>query len=49
MAGNWLDNLNKLAGELREDLTRGGKLVLIGADGPIGGSETRAGSWCRGG
>ena len=35
MAGNWLDNLNKLAGELREDLTRGGRLVLIGADGPI--------------
>jgi phosphatidate phosphatase APP1 len=35
MAGNWLDNLQKLAGELREDLTRGGKLVLIGADGPV--------------
>jgi phosphatidate phosphatase APP1 len=35
MPANWLDNLQKLAGELREDLSRGGKLVLIGTDGPI--------------
>ncbi|HET9423866.1 MAG TPA: phosphatase domain-containing protein [Gemmatimonadaceae bacterium] len=34
MPANWLDNLQKLAGELREDLSRGGRLVLIGADGP---------------
>ena len=35
MPANWLDNLQKLAGELREDLSRGGNLVLIGTDGPV--------------
>lgn len=35
MPANWLDNLQKLAGELREDLARGGKVVLLGSDGPI--------------
>src|SRR4051812_30839575 len=34
MAANWLDNLQKLAGELREDLQRGGRIVLIGSEGP---------------
>jgi phosphatidate phosphatase APP1 len=32
---NWLDNLNKLATDVRDALTSEGKLVLIGADGPI--------------
>lgn len=33
MSANWFDSLQKLAGDLRDDLERG-KLVLIGHDGP---------------
>ena len=32
---NWLENLNRLATDVRDVLTRDGNLVLIGAEGPI--------------
>ena len=35
MPANCLDNLQKLAGELRENLARGGKIALIGGEGPL--------------
>jgi phosphatidate phosphatase APP1 len=35
MPPNWLENLNKLATDLRDNLTREGGFVLIGANGPI--------------
>ena len=35
MPPNWLENLNKLATDLRDSITRDGRFVLIGADGPV--------------